>query len=86
MARIKRPASWRIAQLEAQVEGLTERLEDMKLRNRLLRDRPDLPIERLRAYDELIALWTQQHQRVVDENRRLKRGTGEGDTARQGTS
>lgn len=53
--------------LKSEVERLQAEKEDLKLRNRLLRDRPDLPIERLQAYDALVA----QMDDLVTENLRL---------------
>lgn len=38
----------------AKIQTLEKQLDDMKLRNQLLRDRPDLPIERLEAYNKIV--------------------------------
>lgn len=43
-----------LEELEVKCAGLQHQNDDLKLRNQLLRDRPDLPIERLVAYDKIV--------------------------------
>ena len=38
------------------IEELEHRLKDLTLRNSILRDRPDLPVERIRVHDEVVKL------------------------------
>jgi len=39
--------------------------KDLVLRNKLLRDRPDLPLERIQAYDEVITKIEQQAKEIA---------------------
>lgn len=51
-----------LADAQATIARLEAEKADMLLRNRLLRDRPDLPIERLEAYDQLQATVTREKE------------------------
>jgi cell division protein FtsB len=56
-----------IARLEAEHR-------DLVLRNKLLRDRPDLPLERIRAYDEVITKIEQQAKEITELREALQIG------------
>lgn len=50
-------------QLQADLDQVKAERDEMVRRNKLLRDRPDLPLERLQAYDE----WIEKFDQVVGE-------------------
>lgn len=65
-----RPYQVQVAQLQAENAQLKAELaqchadkDEMVKRNKLLRDRPDLPLERLAAYDEIMNQLAQATQR-----------------------
>lgn len=58
-----------MAKKEAEIHQLKMYLEDVKLRNHLLRRRLDLPIERIRQYDQIIARLEEiAHKKGVPDN------------------
>lgn len=64
MRKTNRELTKRIAELEKEVYQLTAAHQDLVRRNAMLRERPDLPAERIPAYRELL--------RLQDENTYLK--------------
>lgn len=70
METMGRPYQVQVAQLQAENAQLKAELaqcradkNEMVTRNKLLRDRPDLPLERLAAYDEIMNQLAQATQR-----------------------
>ena len=55
-----------IEQLQARVKELEAQHEDLAQRNRILRHRPDLPIERTEFHDQFAALQSQLTQRTAE--------------------
>ena len=67
------PCCERTMRLEKQIRQLQASHADMVLRNQLLRNRPDLPIERVKGYDAIMA----RIAKLEDENRQLVRACNE---------
>ena len=55
-----------IAALQARVRELESQHEDLAQRNRILRHRPDLPVERTEFHDQFAALQSQLTQRTAE--------------------
>jgi len=66
LAKDAMAAKEQVAALQARVRELESQHEDLAQRNRILRHRPDLPIERTEFHDQFAALQSQLAQRTAE--------------------